>query len=258
MNGAGKSERFPLIALEDHLNPGGVNDAYWAMTESYSKANSDVSPYLIPNEWIAGRLAQFLCLPIVPFALHKKYRRPDVFASLGMTRKRIPPPPGIPSVCLERFPDICAGTLVFDILIANCDRHARNVRVDKQANPKWMRLIDHDRALFGYLHKGGIERLNEVWSRLGISGGKASGGNRHIYLDAIHSAEAISKWCDRVYKIPDWYIEEICNYVVGMGILKRECKCVIEFLQHRRRNIATLVSENRQEFLSIDNWGWLL
>jgi hypothetical protein len=257
MVGTGKRERFPLVALEDHVNPGGVNDAFWATTESYSKANSDVSPYLVPNEWIAGRLAQYLCLPIVPFAILKPYRKREIFASLGMTANRMSPPRCDAAVCLSTFPDLCAGVLIFDILIANCDRHSGNISVDKQSNPTWMRVIDHERALFGFQPREGIKRLNEMWDRLGITAGAVSGGNRHVFLDAVTSSEAIQKWCDRVYSIPKWYIQETCEYVVEMGIGKRECKAAIDFLQHRKQQIFELARANRHEFTSVTNWGLL-
>lgn len=252
-----KRDGYPIVAIDDHTRPKGINDAWWVTTESYCKRNSDESPYLIPNEWICGRIAQFLCIPIAPFSILKPFRRSPMFASLGMTSARAEPADARSFECMAAFPHLCAGVLLFDILVANCDRHPGNIKVDNPATPKWMRIIDHERALLGFHAKDGVNRLNEMWDRLGVTAGPVSGGNRHIFLDATHNSEIIWEWVNKISQLPDWYIRETCEFVVGSGINKNECKHTIDFLRYRRDKIETLVADHKAEFSGVKKWGLL-
>jgi hypothetical protein len=250
---------YPIAPVADQMRAvsDGVNDGYWIPTKSYSKANSDESPYCIANEWICGRIAQFLCLPIAPFAILKPPKQKPFFASLGMTPERTTPKDGDPAVCMERFPEICTGILVFDILIANSDRRAGNVKVDTPGDPSWMRIIDHERALFGCMPKDGKEQLSAMWSRLGITGGAVSLGTRHIFLDLVNKSDVLFEWVSRVYALPDWYIESTCEYAQPYGITKSECKAAIKFLKERRRELDALIVQHKAQFKSIKQWELL-
>ena len=56
---------------------------------------------------------------------------------------------------LQRLPDVCTGIVLFDVLIANCDRHDDNLVVDNDIAPREIYVYDHDIALFGYWAGGG-------------------------------------------------------------------------------------------------------
>src|SRR3990170_1752400 len=55
----------------------------------------------------------------------------------------------VPHRCCAALPQICSGILLFDLLVANSDRHVGNLKVDDPDNPLEIDVFDHDRALFG-------------------------------------------------------------------------------------------------------------
>ncbi|MBN2476463.1 MAG: hypothetical protein JXB62_17750 [Pirellulales bacterium] len=123
-----------------------MNDVWAIKTKAIGKDNSD-NPYLIANEWIAGSVAQFLGLPVPPFALmRKRDRRTVMFASISFEGETTPRDVE-PSVLWAKHPRLCTGILLFDILIANCDRHAGNIKVDNRIAPKKVHVFDHEHAL---------------------------------------------------------------------------------------------------------------
>jgi len=252
----GKRVWFPILSRADHTRPaGGVNDSWWVRTESCAKANSDVSPYLIPNEWIAGRIAQFLCLPVPPFALVKTSGGRGMFASLKFTAADAPPPDTNPTVLCRDMAIQATGILIFDVLIANCDRHRGNLSVDDPDKPTRIRIFDHDRALLGFFPGEGIQRLKEMQTRLGISAGSVSGGNRHILLDAITTTEHFWEWIGRIKRLPDWYIDDACRYCIGAGVTKRESTETAQFLKDRRDTIDDILIRNSAEFVGVTKRG---
>jgi hypothetical protein len=80
---------------------------------------------------------------------------------------------------------LAVGVLLFDVLIANPDRHAMNVHLDASRKPYRMSIFDHSHALFGYENGKADERLSALKDSLGISGGTVTGQNRHCLLNAI-------------------------------------------------------------------------
>src|SRR4051812_34247422 len=121
---------FAFTARASHPSSG-VNDAWILTSQSVARENSDNSPYLIPNEWISGRIAEFLCLPVPPFALMRRYpRHRGMFASLRFGIGDLPPDDFRPAVFARQHPRLTTGILLFDALIANEDRHAGNISVD--------------------------------------------------------------------------------------------------------------------------------
>ncbi|MBL0035370.1 MAG: hypothetical protein IPP26_06280, partial [Flavobacteriales bacterium] len=66
-------------------------------------------------------------------------------------------------------PFLATGLLLFDIWVANCDRHVKNFEVDYSTTPVSMNIFDHGHALFGYVGGQGEARLNALMNRLGIS-----------------------------------------------------------------------------------------
>ena len=98
---------FGFISKMNHMREG-VNDAWILNTESVGRANSDDSSYLIPNEWICGNIAQFLRLPVPPFALMRKPAAgKGMFASLRFGVGDTPPDDVRPEVCVRKHPRLC-------------------------------------------------------------------------------------------------------------------------------------------------------
>jgi hypothetical protein len=132
---------YPYRSKRKYSESEGINvdNTFDIECQAFGKSPSDVSPYLIANEWIAASIAQFLQLPIPPFSIMGR-KRPQsrMFASYsfdGVRKNDKKTVPANPDALYKAFPDACTGIVLFDILIANFDRHARNIRVDKPDKP---------------------------------------------------------------------------------------------------------------------------
>lgn len=174
-----------------------------------------------------------------------------MFASLEFGGQDSEPDDADPEACVRELPSLCVGILLFDALIANCDRHVGNIRVDFPAAPRHIAIIDHDRALFGIWEQEGIKRLTDLRERLGITGGAVTGQNRHCFLDVIKSLEHFDEWYGRIKDIPDWFIRDVCNEATGLPITRAETDAAIDFLTYRKANLPKIVWSHRHEFKGI-------
>ncbi len=189
--------KYLFTAIVDP-DPLGLSQAHKPWVKGYIAARhkwdrSLESPYCIANEAICAELGRYIGLPIPPYAITRTFNNEfsdrDLVSFLDFNWGRRNPSPVEPDYCLQSLPQICAGIVVFDVLIANPDRHDENLAVDRTDTPKDMRVYDHDVALFGNVAGKGIQRLNEMQSRLGITGSTMTGGNRHVFLDSITTNE---------------------------------------------------------------------
>ncbi|MFL5327759.1 MAG: hypothetical protein ACJ8C4_02490 [Gemmataceae bacterium] len=254
-----KHQYFSFETTEDHLSDG-VNDAWVVTAQSIARANSDISPYLLPNEYICGTIGVFLGLTIPPFAIMRKSRRSKpMFASLHFGRGDAAPNDAIPERCWGSDPKTCTGIMLFDILVANSDRHSGNIKVDNPIEPKQIRVFDHDRALLGIEQNDGhrqvFRRLKELKNRLGISKGSKSGGNECCFLPVANTSQYFAHWLNRINQIPDWFIDDTCKSAVGLGITSRVANAAAEFLKYRKANEGSIIDRHRDCFPNIRDWG---
>lgn len=230
-----------------------TNDAWLLTHRSIAKQASDDSFYLLANEWISSQIATFLRLPVPPAALARGgVGHKGMFASLEFTGSDSEPDDVEPEACIRNHSNTCVGILLFDVVIANCDRHAGNIRVDVPSDPRQIAIIDHDRALFGTWETEGISRLTKLRDRLALSGGSVTGQNRHCFLDFFASWEHFEEWYSRIESIPDWFVQDVCNESLGLPLSRAEADAAADFLVYRKKNIRKLVWENRHEFRGID------
>lgn len=236
----------------------GVGDSYHATVHAVAKTNVPNSPYCIPNELVCSAIGSFLCLPLPPAAIVKgsgSQAGSSWFASLDFNLAGNTLPPVDVRACVKQLPELSTGLVVFDCLVANCDRHRGNFAVDFGQSLPRMSIFDHSHALFGYEAGKGINRLTELRDRLAMSGGSVTGANRHCLLDHIDTCNHFRHWTSRVEKLPDFQIEEACNQSVGFGVTQQEADFAIEFLKHRRTNIRAIINANKSEFVSVASWG---
>lgn len=147
----------------------GVAASRYVNLSAVAKENVSAAPYCIPNELICGELGRFLRLPVPPFGIVSQTSGGVRFASLDFNLAGNALPPVDIANCLRILPSLSAGLLLFDIWVANCDRHAANFSVDFLATPPQMNIFDHSHALFGYATGQGQSRLLVLMDRLGIS-----------------------------------------------------------------------------------------
>jgi hypothetical protein len=236
---------------------GGVNeDNTWLVkTEAIGKGRSDESPYLIANEWICGVIAQYLRLPIPPFAIVTK-KTPKTRMYISYSFDGDTKPDDIePQPLYAKFPDICTGIVVFDIFVVNGDRHYGNLQVDKPSAPSSVYMIDHERALFNIETGQGIQRLERFKTKLGILGRDDSSA-WHCLLEHVNNFDLVAKWVHRIAEIPDWFLEEACEEVWKVAITRAECDHVQDYLKHRRDHINQIIFSHKNDFPGVDPDAW--
>jgi hypothetical protein len=244
---------YPFVNAETNPLSGGVNDSAEVTTRSVGKWDSDTSPYLVANEWICGNIATMLRLPIPPFSLYRDgttKRAKRMFGSLRISDNT--PPDVDPVKCVECLPLISAGIVMFDIFVANRDRHLGNLKVDDPLNPTAVYIIDHERALFGAVKKGAVVRLTEVWETLGVTTGNRLLGSDHCLIDLLTSAADVAYWIERVQTIPVWFLEDLCNEEC---VPRRLVGPVTRFLTYRKQIFRDLIRTHKSEFPGIADWG---
>jgi hypothetical protein len=238
----------------------GTAGARYVQLSAVAKDNTH-APYCIPNELICGELGRFLRLPVPPVGIVSQTTGTPLFASLDFNLTGNSLPPVNVAECMRLLPQLSAGLLLFDIWVANCDRHPENFSVDFLANPPQMNVFDHSHAFFGYAAGAGEARLNALQDRLGISwttnNAVDSGRHRHCLLDVVSSDNGFSFWINRVRAVPDFFIEEICRDAQPFGLTTQEMNAAIQFLKTRRNNLDTIIQNNRAEFTAIQNWSLL-
>jgi hypothetical protein len=243
------------------IDLGTSNPAWIVETRSFGRqgaAPDDDSPYLIANEWVASNIGWFLRVHVPPFALMRRAGHKGMFVSLHIDpRKLTQPPDAKPVKLVERDADLCTGILLFDVLIANVDRHAGNILVDDPQSPLQIDVIDHDRAVFGHFPGEVRARLTLLWNHLAVTGNTGiTGEQRHCLIDAVTTPDHFWKWMGRISAIPDGFVKDICDEVVGIGVTKEDADLAASFLINRKRNFDAILRANKAEFTAIQKRGW--
>lgn len=251
------AQRFRIAGIGGQVGIG-VAGAHYVKIEGIAKPNSDEAPYCVANEYVCAELARYLRLPVPPSGI---LHAPDHeiktwFGSMNFNINRDNLPPVNGAECVKELGHLSVGLLLFDVLIANSDRHWKNISVDFEQTPPAMRVFDHSHALFGIVKREGAARLKRMETRLGITATQeqTQGNNRHFLLDCGLDTRMFPHWFERIASIPPFAIEDICRSAVGIGIDELESKTAIEFLSDRRKRIRDLINANRSEFKGIKTW----
>lgn len=220
-----------------------------------AKKNCTKAPYCVPNEVVCGEIGRYLGLPVPPAGVSYPPKGNDLFyASLDFNLTGNTLPPVNVTKCVNALPEESTGVLLFDILIANADRHGRNLSVDFLPKPPRMNVFDHGHALFGSVSGQGVARLAKLRDRLGISAGSRTAGNRHCLLDQVSTDAHFGHWIDRIRQIPDYAIEDLCAELPGLGCAEAEASAAVDFLKYRRVRLSQIIEDNKLEFTGIRSW----
>src|SRR5260370_4247056 len=127
----------------------GVTDGHLVSVHAVAKTNAASAPYCVANEAVCGELGRFFGLPIPPGGVVYSPTSNQLFyASLNFSLTAHALPPVNTTKCVKQLPELSAGLLLFDILIDNSGRHARNFSVDFSPRQPTMNIFDHGPALF--------------------------------------------------------------------------------------------------------------
>jgi hypothetical protein len=247
--------RYRIVYVGQPIGSG-ITDGHGVTVPGVAKTNGNSAPYCVPNEVICGELGRFLGLPIPPggvcYSPSSNHQLFYVSLDFNLTGNTLPPVNT--TNCIKQLPYQSAGLLLFDILIANADRHGRNLSVDFSAKPPTMNIFDHGHALFGKDMGQGVARLQKLRDRLAISGGSRTQGNRHCILDQIDTDAHFGHWLERIRLIPDFLVDDLCAELPGLGCSTNEATAAAEFLKYRRTNLEQIIVDNRSQFTGIRIW----
>jgi len=235
----------------------GVADSAHLTVHAIGKGNGPNAPYCVANEMICAELGRFLRLPVPPGGIVTGANHPPLYASLNFNLAGVDLPPVRPSGCVARFPYLATGIVLFDILIANSDRHAANLSVDLSTRPAQMNVFDHSHALFGSTPERAVDRIAAFTGRLGTTGGAYTGGSRHCLLDHLDSDKDFPIWIERIAAIPDFFFDEVCADARPFGVSNADISAAQDFLKGRRDTLPQLIKDNRAEFRAIKTWTLL-
>ncbi len=234
---------------------GGVNQAIDAEIRGVAKTN-DHSPYTIANEVIAARLGQCLGLP-VPAGVVAEHSGRLFYLSLDVSKEGKALPPIIARDFAAAEPKLAAAVVIFDIWIANSDRHTGNISHDSAFSPPRPAFFDHGHALLGSSEPKGLNRLKAAEGELGCTGKAPLNGNRHALLDLVSNAADLHDWIARVNELPDFMIADACSNARELGLLPDDQtrEALQGWLQERKTHLPQLISDHEDECPAITQWN---
>jgi hypothetical protein len=247
------SGRYRIVYFGPSLGSG-VSDGHLVSVDAVAKTNGPSAPYCVANELICAELGRLVALPVPPGGVVYAPDGKLFYASLNFNLTGNTLPPVNTTRCVKELPELSTGLLLFDILIANSDRHGRNFSVNFSSKPPQMNVFDHGHAMFGKDAGLGAGRLEKLQDRLAISGGSRTAGNRHCLVDQIGSDVHFGHWLERIRAVPDFFIDELCREAVGLGCTEGEARAAAGFLKYRRLRLGQIIEANKKEFTAIDSW----
>lgn len=239
----------------------GASENYLYEMRGAAKANTTDAPFCVANEYVAGEIGRILGLPIPPGGLVEEDAQTGdpMYVSLEFSQAGGASLPGLSRTDLDWLINndaaTATGVLLFDIWIANADRHRGNLSLDRSRSPPVLHVYDHSHALFGVEPNSGSTRLNVAEGALGVTGNPTHPPNRHCLLDELTTAEHMDTWINRIQQVPDFIIERLVNTLEGLGYDEGVVGHLEDFIKERRANIPSLLSNEQSEFTSITNWG---
>lgn len=249
---------FPRVV--QWRNPAGdrAGDVTPVELHGFAKISTTDKPNVVANEFVAHRIGSLMGLPVVPGAamLVSASGHTLAWVSLafdGDVRKQTPSIK--PEQLATAEPDLTAGIVVFDLLIANLDRHRRNLAYRRAGRPKGERvaLFDHDHSLWGNSGLSPRDHLERVSGQFILDGPGVSNlrRNRHCLIDHVTSLWALEKWCSRARTLlPDSVIAQACNEAAALdgGPNQSDADALNYFLRMRRDRLFKLIQDNVHHF----------
>jgi hypothetical protein len=237
----------------------GVSGTLFVHLSAVGKPNNPPNdPFTVANELVAAELGRLLRLPVPPGCVVLDASGAPHYASLDFNLTGNSLPPVIPAHFVAQLGEATAADIVvFDIFVANSDRHAGNLAADYSVLPARYSLFDHSHCLFGGSHHGtvGAARLGALSGALAITGPPF--GNRHCLLDVIANDGLLRRMLERVESIPDYFIDSVAEATSEYGVTSGDAQNLAAFLKTRRTTITQLIQSHKAAFSGISQWSFL-
>jgi hypothetical protein len=221
---------------------GGVTNSIYVGVSGIAKAASADLPYVVVNELICADLARALLLPVPPGFLIEHATKPH-YVSLNFNLSGAGLPPADPVALVAAHPHLALGIVLFDVWIANKDRHRSNIAFDTVLNK--VMIFDHSHALYG---ESGRARLEALGDDLGIAS--------HCVASELTNLGGVASWIERISLVPEFYIRSAVGDAVAVGLPAGEVDFLIDFLLRRREQLLVLLRAKRSAFPKVEPLLW--
>lgn len=211
-----------------------------------AKRNSDGAPYAVPNEFICGRLALLIGLPIPPGVVVTTDNGKLAYIALQFGPRGERPPPVNVQQLVEDNPHTAAGVIAFDCWVGNPDRHQENIAYVRGEPKIPLTIFDHSHALLGNQVGIGIQQLNNTKDDPWVLG---------FLPQHVTSSKEFRDWASRISAIPEKLIRDICAMVVHEdGLTVDECAAVVDFLAHRKDRVLEKIGGAKGAMPNVGQW----
>lgn len=222
----------------------GVTGTMWATLDGVVKVNSPVAPYTVANEYVCGRLAQILGLPVPPGTIATLNDGQPAYVMLKFGHKGDKPPKADIAAFVAARPKLAARIAVFDCWVINADRHPGNLAYIPGISAS---VFDHGHALLG-IHEGQAEKFLE------------HNGHQALWqsclLEHLTSWQDLSEAAGIIRSLSKLVIDLTIEQVVDLRLITRgEGKLTMDILDSRRLAMEKFITGSRQSFPSITDWG---
>jgi len=221
---------YAIDVLYDPLD--GTSGAQACSVHAVAKRNSLGAPHLVANEFICGRLAMLMGLPVPPGAMAKLDDGGLAYVSLRFGPRGERPPPVAPAELVADHPELALRIVAFDCWVANTDRHEGNLIYLKAPGSRPM-IFDHDKALMAGLGKERLERVRDeaILDGCLVEHLRASKGGR-------------AKAAEHCRWIADNLLEGVCDEAFGAGAVSEDDRdAVVDFLRVRATSLLTMLNQ---------------
>lgn len=223
----------------------GATRSHYCTLGAVAKVSGPESELAAPNEFICGRLALLIGLPVPPGVLVTTDAGGAAYVALRFGRKGERPPPVIPADLVADEPSLSAGIVAFDYWVANQDRHAGNLAYEREGVPP--AAFDHERALLGLSRAGALQRLTDIDDQRSTFGGCLGA----LLRDGTHLVD----WAHRIERLPAEAITATCAEAARDGHLGEELgSAAARFLVGRRSLVIDML---RTTLPGVTSWGVL-
>jgi hypothetical protein len=234
--GHGTGPLYPVDTIGGQGLPGGATDSEFCTFRGIVKTGDEQSPFLIANEFIAGRLAMMLGLPVPPGAIVQLDDGRQAYGCLRFGAKGDAVPPIVPSIFAHDEPRLATRIVMFDCWIANPDRHEGNLAYVKGYMAPM--IFDHDQALFGAFQGRQLDHLASVLDLDILNGCLA------------HQITSESEFSDFAFQIralchqSNGMLRHVCQDAQDAGVISAEEKSeLVDFLEHRSSKLVEMLQK---------------
>lgn len=202
-----------------------------------AKPNSANLPLVVANEMVCQMLARAILLPTPPGFIIDLNSEP-YYVSLNFNLAGQALPPADAPLIATSDPELAAGIVLFDVWIANGDRHTQNIHYDQTSNR--VEIFDHSHASFS----NDAADLAIRATQLAIGG--------HCLASELRSVAGMAFWNGRINEIPEFYIRAAVEAVAEIGLPADRVAPSSDFLLERRTRLLDLMRSNRAAFPRVD------